>query len=67
MKKTKHITQIGLDTKQSETLASQLNVLLANYHYITKMRVVCIGILKENISSNCIQNLKKYIQMRKKK
>ena len=31
MKKTKHITQIGLDTKQSETLASQLNVLLANY------------------------------------
>ena len=31
MSKIKSITQIGLDSKQSEALASELNVLLANY------------------------------------
>lgn len=31
MSKLKSITQIGLDSKQSEALASELNVLLANY------------------------------------
>lgn len=31
MSKSKHITQIGLDSKQSEALASELNTLLANY------------------------------------
>lgn len=31
MAKSKQITQIGLDSKQSESLASELNVLLANY------------------------------------
>lgn len=32
MSKIKNITQIGLDSKQSEVLAKELNVLLSNYH-----------------------------------
>ena len=32
MTKIKHTTQIGLDSKRSEVLATVLNTLLANYH-----------------------------------
>ncbi|BAS48581.1 hypothetical protein AANUM_1350 [Aggregatibacter actinomycetemcomitans NUM4039] len=54
-------TFIGLDTAQSEMLASKLNELLATYQVFTPTCVAITGILKTSISLNYMQNLRKFI------